>query len=558
MPQMSNLRAGSLEYLPPNPEGDIGRKRQRIQRPLPFPPEVLERIFRLLSHYPGIDYGIFHHHQIHSNLLSCSQVSHQWRSLALPLIWCRLDFWRDEEATRSETLKRLASFLINSHSRAVETGVDHLAFVKRIDLRAPTLRALDGPRLPAADLAEVALGITNILQLLSPNQIREIEFYLPEWYSSQPNVFSNFFKTVVPLMGNLMALRFTGLSYSGDDGAKFFQQLPDTLEKISLNGGIGGEVPFPLDGIYALPKLSKIQLSRLDNITSPQLQQGVRNCGARLRELTIVHCRLLFNDLILETIADHCPNLTTLRLNVEIGTLRPTVQQITEHNLCHVIDSCQYLTLLELSGISVLTNAFLAHCASNARRLRYLTIRNAFAELSGQGVRDVSGWQFLTDIFITRPTFVDARRNFISNYDPLSDSCQTVNLGPFRWALMMCYAAHLGRGSINAFQSHALPLSQHPSLCSCVAASRLCRFFLIESLSPSSVSGLNRSPAKEHVNQHRKEGGMGLTERREELTICLVVVVRSHALNNIFGQYGGDLVGVYKFLLRAVELCAQP
>lgn len=349
-----------------------------------FPTELLEEIFRFYSD----DFQSY----TDNPLLACSQVSRHWRGVALPLLWS--NFNPHNHSVR--TLQALASSLTASRLNRDGNVYDYASFVNTVYLGA--WRLYWSP----PDLPEAVTHTVEILRLFSSNQLRKVVIH------SSPRNWPNFHQTVVPIfttlaskIANINYLEIKGIREYDDLVISLAQHLPFSLEtlileNVSASYGIYSTHKAFFDRIHILPNIRQITIT---SVTLPAVlfSEALQLWGSNLSTICLLNCRNI-DDKILNALATSCFNLTRLELKHR-NMFGASTSTITDEAMQRLVDSCTSLEHLSCTGISSISDEFLKYCAAHKRRLR--TIELMWCKVTGNGVRDVSGWARMELVNIT-------------------------------------------------------------------------------------------------------------------------------------------------------------
>ncbi|RUS28094.1 hypothetical protein BC938DRAFT_482337 [Jimgerdemannia flammicorona] len=214
-------------------------------------------------------------------------------------------------------------------------------------------------------------------------------------------------------MTALRYFKICNLFVPSPDIAHLIQHFPPTLETLDLLHCRSRTcfVSYPLIHIFILPH-PLARLGGIYNIPASDLIRGLTNWGTSPTQLHLFHCRGLYENDVLATVALHCPRLTHLQLWVSTdpehnqesywGRRLPTTvpQTITELTLCQVVDSCVELRDFELRNVHGVTDRFLVCCTAQGRTLTRLVLDEIDVQVRGAGIVDVPSWVILEELGI--------------------------------------------------------------------------------------------------------------------------------------------------------------
>ncbi|RUS16734.1 hypothetical protein BC937DRAFT_90859 [Endogone sp. FLAS-F59071] len=325
------------------------------------------------------------------NLHACSLVSHQWRSVALPLLWQDMT----PQLYSLKTLSSLLDFLTASRSNPAISD-DYISFVRNVYI---------GPwvRYDPSDLSEVFSRTADLLGLFSNDQLQKVVIYSPIWDIERFGSHSTLpiFSALSHRLSHLKYFEICGVWEYGAPAIKLLNQLPTRLKtlildnvrpNLSLNRG-SQQIPF--DRILSFPEISSFTLAD-SSLTVSRLCNGLRIWGPNLHNLTLRNCPNLHDSRAIDALVDFCPNLRDLEISGQ--KVHQHVHQITTESMCRLVDACQALETLHCTDLSSVTDEFLEYYGSRPRRLRTLTLKRCGAV--GKSVYNLKGWKRLQRIRI--------------------------------------------------------------------------------------------------------------------------------------------------------------
>ncbi|RUP49582.1 hypothetical protein BC936DRAFT_142121 [Jimgerdemannia flammicorona] len=373
---------------------------------LPF--EILDNTFRYLS---DNIYGAIEHHIKHTDLFNCSLVSRDWRAAALPLLWHDIKFscgektvWQNSTPPNDQVWPRLSDSLVGERENASPGHIDRSSYLRGIEMATNhVFKRCVGHNLTA---------VVRILELLSPSQLRRIEFSLLSNFSEDWESHIGVLQMILLFLAqNIEDFTFFDkgnvppdfeISHSIFPRTKtdsILKNIPKSLRTLSLRAENPIErhsdmATIPADCEHDFLNLTELRDLFLFNlrIASDQMEQSLQTWHPDFHTLHIVDDFCLIRSSLVLALADHCRNLRSLSLLRDSGIVESDANP-SEYSLIHLIDSLPHLEALNLIFVATLSNWFLARCASQSDRLQHLEIEQYGDQLTGEGVVDMSGWK---------------------------------------------------------------------------------------------------------------------------------------------------------------------